>query len=145
MKRTRQYLIAPVVMLLAACSSGPIEVDHIGVDDGVLEEVQAGDQLLADHVALVYEDGSDAIDICFSVDESSLGNEDFLTSCWAYLQVPYDEGFDFEAEGFTRKDPPVEDYPSGWDRTADVTVQVTNTDVTPPEVKILTLEDVTYD
>lgn len=148
MKQVRYSLVGLAMLLLAACSSGPIEVDYDGADTEELAQAKVGDELLLDHVALVYEDGSDTIDICFSVEERGLDNEDFLTSCiWVDLQVPYEEGFDFEAEGFTRKDPQTENYTnsSGWDRSAVVTVEVTNTDVTPPGGKILTLEDVTYD
>ena len=125
---------------LVGCSSSP---EVLNYEDGpvALSEAEVGDQFTLEHVALTYADGSDAVEVCYSVDETGMEAEDFLTQCGgADLYIPLPDGYDFEGEGFQRREPNLPPYPNGWDRVADATIEIIGADADIPEARIIELD-----
>ncbi|WP_054951950.1 hypothetical protein [Flaviflexus massiliensis] len=152
MMKLQQVVLAGMIgIALVACSSSP-EVLNYKTGPKKLSQAKVGDEFALEHIALSYEDDADAMELCYSVDESGFGTEDeimpedFLTECsWPDLLIPVPENYDFEGNGFTRKDVGNDSLPSGWDRGADVTVKITDTSGTIPEAEITSLTDPTRD
>lgn len=141
MSSTRRILILGICSaVLAGCADSPeVLTDRdwpltFSADD-------VGERFTLQGAVLSYEDGSDVIDVCYSVEEIDLEADDLLTKCGPVdLYVPLPAGFDFEAEGFERKEPESDILPHGWDRVADATIEITSSDGEIPLARIIELK-----
>lgn len=109
--------------LLASCSTSPVVVDYQSVDK--LENASVGDQYTLTSVGLVYRDSAEHMEACFMEKDTDSASADVrLTDCSgvdAYIMVP--DSFDFADEGFQRGTSSITGE-EGWDRFADVTLEV---------------------
>lgn len=134
-----KIMLAVSSAVLVGCSISP---EPLSWEDGpdAVSNADVGDQLILEHVALSYVDDSEVIEVCYLVDEG-MEPDDFLTRCASVdVCVPIPEGYDFELEGFQRKEPDSPHAPNGWDRVADVRIEITGVDDQVPEAKIVSLE-----